>query len=134
MIKSLNARFRRPVPPVGPPARHFPNKQAAPKALYLSPPNADRTERTSWAEITGWKHILNALTAKYGYRIAAVLAGPRREVADRRVTSVPQVADGPLVRARVVVAGGPVAGCSAGPGWRCCAGVGHAASVTTGVG
>jgi putative transposase len=66
-IESLNARFRRAVRHRG----HFPNEQAAMKALYLvaTQRRANRADMTG--KTNGWKSILNTLTIHYGDRIAA---------------------------------------------------------------
>jgi transposase-like protein len=64
-IESLNARFRRAVRHRG----HFPNEQAALKVLYLVATQQRPNRQDLIGRISGWKHILNALTVHYGDRI-----------------------------------------------------------------
>jgi putative transposase len=65
-IESLNARFRRAVRHRG----HFPNEQSALKVLYLVATQRRQNRENLSGKITGWKHILNALTVHYGDRMA----------------------------------------------------------------
>ena len=65
-IESLNARFRRAVRHRG----HFPNEQSAMKVLYLVAIQRQKNRENLSGKITGWKHILNALTVHYGDRMA----------------------------------------------------------------
>jgi putative transposase len=64
-IESLNARFRRAVRHRG----HFPNEQSALKVLYLVATRRQKNRENLSGKISGWKHILNALTVHYGERM-----------------------------------------------------------------
>jgi transposase-like protein len=64
-IESLNARFRRAVRHRG----HFPNEQSALKVLYLVATQRQKNRENMSGKISGWKHILNALTVHYGDRM-----------------------------------------------------------------
>ena len=66
-IESVNARFRRAVRARG----HFPNEQAAMKALYLTVRSLDPkgTGQTRW--VTRWKPALNAFAITFADRMPA---------------------------------------------------------------
>jgi putative transposase len=66
-IESLNARFRRAVRHRG----HFPNEQSAMKVLYLVAMHKQANRENLTGKISGWKHILNALSVHYGDRLTA---------------------------------------------------------------
>lgn len=51
--------------------RHFPTDQAVLKVLYLVATERRKNRTNPTGRISGWKHILNALTINYQDRIEA---------------------------------------------------------------
>ena len=66
-IESLNARFRRALPP----PRPLPQRAVRAQVLYLVATQRRKNRSDLSGKINGWKNILNTLTVHYGDRIAA---------------------------------------------------------------